>query len=59
MLMIRLTNSRYLHSRINNHLVWVHGSHYMPKGNKKMYCFIDDLHLAQVRKKQQLKIYFI
>lgn len=45
---LRLTNSQYLHSRINHHLVWIHGSYYLPKANKKMYCFIDDLHLAQV-----------
>jgi hypothetical protein len=43
-----MTNSNYLHGRINNHLSWVHGLHHMPKGNKKMYCFIDDVHQAQM-----------
>ena len=44
----RLTNSTYLFNRINHHLSWLHGSFYMPKGNKKMYCFIDDIHQANV-----------
>lgn len=44
----RLTNRSYLYSRINHHLSWLHGSYYLPKGNKKMYCFIDDLHQAEI-----------
>ncbi|CAF0814108.1 unnamed protein product [Brachionus calyciflorus] len=44
----RLTNSSYLQRRINHHLSWVHGSYYVPKGNKRMYCFIDDIHQAEV-----------
>lgn len=44
----RLTNSTYLQGRINQHLSWIHGSHYVPKGNKRMYCFIDDIHQSQV-----------
>ena len=44
----RLTNSTYLYNRINHHLSWLHGSSYIPKGNKKMYCFIDDIHQAQI-----------
>jgi hypothetical protein len=45
----RLTDGKYIHSRINQHLSWKHGSLFIPKGNKRMYCFIDDLHLAKVR----------
>ncbi len=37
-----------MHTRINAHLNWQHGAHYVPKGNKKMYCFIDDLNQAQI-----------
>lgn len=44
----RLTNSAYLQKRINHHLSWVHSSYFVPKGNKRMYCFIDDLHQAEV-----------
>ena len=44
----RLTTSDYLQKRIGHHLTWSHGSHYLPKGNKRMYCFVDDLNQAQV-----------
>ena len=44
----RLTSSSYLFNRINQHLSWQHGSFHTPKGNKRMYCFIDDIHLANV-----------
>jgi hypothetical protein len=44
----RLTNSSYLYNRINRHLSWLHGSYYVPKGNKRMYCFIDDIHQTNV-----------
>jgi len=49
----RLTNSTYLYNRINSHLSWLHGSEYLPKGNKKMYCFIDDVHQAQTDAEQR------
>ena len=37
-----------MHGRINSHLSWIHGLHHLPKANKKMFCFIDDVHQAQV-----------
>ncbi len=40
--------SNYLHGRINHHLSWIHGSHYLPKGNKRMFCFIDDIHQSNI-----------
>jgi hypothetical protein len=48
LLLKRLTDGKYVHSRINQHLSWKHGSLYIPKGNKRTFCFIDDLHLAKV-----------
>jgi GTPase SAR1 family protein len=43
----RMTDSVYIHKRINKNLIWKHSSLYVPKGNKKLYCFIDDIHLAK------------
>ncbi len=43
----RMTDSAYIHKRINKNLIWKHSSLFVPKGNKKLYCFIDDIHLAK------------
>ncbi|CAF0810777.1 unnamed protein product, partial [Didymodactylos carnosus] len=43
-----VTDAALVYEKINEQLSWKHGSKYTTKGNRKMYCFIDDLHLAKV-----------
>lgn len=45
---IRFTNARLMFERLDERLEWKHGSTYVPKGNKRLMCFVDDLNLAQV-----------
>ena len=46
---IRFTSSRLLYDRLDEKLEWKHGKTFIPRGNKKLLCFIDDINLAQVR----------
>ena len=45
----RFTNARLLYERLSERLEWKHGHTYVPKGNKRLLFFVDDLNLAQVR----------
>ena len=49
LIVYRFTNARLLHNRLDEKIEWKHGCTYVPKGNKKLLCLIDDLNLAQVR----------
>ncbi|XP_071959570.1 uncharacterized protein [Antedon mediterranea] len=44
----RFTTSRVLWQRLEEKLEWKHGRTYVPKGNKKLMCLVDDLNLANV-----------
>ena len=44
----QFTTSRTLWRSINNCLEWKHGRTYIPKGNKKLICLVDDLNLSKV-----------
>ena len=44
----RFTNAYLLYERLNEILEWRHGHIYVPKGNKRLIFFVDDLNLAQV-----------
>eukprot|EP00057_Strongylocentrotus_purpuratus_P006394 XP_011660868.1 PREDICTED: dynein beta chain, flagellar outer arm [Strongylocentrotus purpuratus] len=44
----RFTTSRVLWQRLEERLEWRHGRTYVPKGNKKLMCLVDDLNLAYV-----------
>ena len=44
----RFTNGRLLYDRLDEKLEWKHGKTFVPKGNKKLLCFIDDINLGQV-----------
>ena len=44
----QFTSSRTLWRSINNCLEWKHGRTYIPKGNKKLICLVDDLNLSKV-----------
>ncbi|KAL3885754.1 hypothetical protein ACJMK2_025795 [Sinanodonta woodiana] len=46
----RFTNARLLYDRLDERLEWKHGRTYVPKGNKKLLCFVDDINLSQVDK---------
>ena len=37
-----------LYDRLDEKLEWKHGKTYVPKGNKKLLCLIDDINLSQV-----------
>jgi hypothetical protein len=45
----RFTTARLLYQRLDERLEWKHGRTYVPKGNKRLMCLVDDLNLAQVR----------
>ena len=47
--MLRFTNSRLLYDRLDEKLEWKHGKTFIPRGNKKLLCFVDDINLGQVR----------
>lgn len=42
------TTGESLWVQISEHLEWKSGRTYVPKGNKKLLCLIDDLHVAKV-----------
>lgn len=44
----QFTTSRTLWRSINSCLEWKHGRTYIPKGNKKLICLVDDLNLSKV-----------
>ncbi|XP_033103095.1 dynein heavy chain 9, axonemal-like [Anneissia japonica] len=44
----RFTTSRVLWQRLEEKLEWKHGRTYVPKGNKKLMCLVDDLNLASM-----------
>ncbi|XP_006816781.1 dynein beta chain, ciliary-like, partial [Saccoglossus kowalevskii] len=44
----RFTTAHLLWQRLEERLEWKHGRTYVPKGNKKLMCFVDDLNLAKV-----------
>lgn len=44
----QFTTSRTLWGQINGALEWKHGRTYVPKGNKKLVCLVDDLNLSKV-----------
>lgn len=46
--MIRFTTSRVLWQRLEERLEWRHGRTFVPRGNKKLMCLVDDLNLAYV-----------
>lgn len=47
----QFTSSRTLWRSINDCLEWKHGRTYVPKGNKKLICLVDDLNLSKVYNK--------
>ncbi|KAK2150976.1 hypothetical protein LSH36_380g01072 [Paralvinella palmiformis] len=47
---LRFTNASLLYDRLDELLEWKHGKTYVPKGNKRLLCFIDDVNLAQTDK---------
>jgi dynein heavy chain len=44
----QFTSSKSLWRNINNCLEWKHGRTYIPKGNKKLICLVDDLNHSKV-----------
>ncbi|XP_069115919.1 uncharacterized protein [Argopecten irradians] len=46
----RFTNARLLYDRLDGRLEWKHGRTYVPKGNKRLLCLVDDINLSQVDK---------
>ena len=44
----RFTNADLLYQRLDERLEWKHGRTYVPKGNKRLMCFLDDINLSQV-----------
>ncbi|XP_053409232.1 uncharacterized protein LOC123561373 isoform X4 [Mercenaria mercenaria] len=46
----RFTNSKLLYDRLDERLEWKHGRTYVPKGNKRLLCFVDDVNLSMVDK---------
>nr|XP_022320176.1 dynein beta chain, flagellar outer arm-like isoform X6 [Crassostrea virginica] len=44
----RFTNARLLYDRLDERLEWKHGQTYVPKGNKRLLCLVDDINLSQV-----------
>ncbi|XP_056010102.1 uncharacterized protein LOC125667097 [Ostrea edulis] len=49
----RFTNARLLYDRLDERLEWKHGQTYVPKGNKRLLCLVDDINLSQVDKSGQ------
>ena len=45
----RLSNASSLWAQLGGCLQWHWGRRYRPRGGKRLVCFIDDLHNAQVR----------
>jgi hypothetical protein len=45
---IRETDGLSVYEKIEEQLQWKHSSYFTTKGNRKMFCFIDDLNLAKV-----------
>ncbi|XP_064650622.1 uncharacterized protein LOC135502065 isoform X3 [Lineus longissimus] len=43
----RFTTARLLYQRLDERLEWKHGRTYVPKGNKRLMCLVDDLNLAK------------
>ena len=43
------TTAETIRNEIMGHLEWDWGHRYTPKGCKRLVCFLDDIHLAQVR----------
>ncbi|GFO25145.1 dynein beta chain, ciliary-like, partial [Plakobranchus ocellatus] len=43
----RFTNARLLFDRIDERLEWKHGKTFVPKGNKRLLCLVDDVNLSQ------------
>ena len=46
--LFRETDGLSVYEKIEEQLQWKHSSYYTTKGNRKMFCFIDDLNLAKV-----------
>ena len=46
------TNGLSVYERLEEQFQWKHSSFYTTKGNRKMFCFIDDLNLAQIDRYQ-------
>ncbi|KAH9514965.1 hypothetical protein Btru_021540, partial [Bulinus truncatus] len=46
----RFTNAQLLFNRIDERLEWKHGRTFVPRGNKRMLCLIDDINLSQTDK---------
>jgi hypothetical protein len=44
----KLTTSNTIQNRINSHVSWQYGYSYVPKGDKRMFCFIDDIHQSNI-----------
>ena len=44
------TTARVLHERLAERLEWKHARTFVPKGNKRLMCFVDDINIAQVMK---------
>ena len=44
----QFTDSKTLWNQINDCLEWKHGRTYVPKGNKRLVCLVDDLNLSKV-----------
>ncbi|CAH1797693.1 unnamed protein product [Owenia fusiformis] len=44
----RFTNAKLLCERLDERTEWKHGRTYVPKGNKRLMCLVDDLNLSQV-----------
>lgn len=44
----RFTSARLLYERLDERLEWKHGRTFVPKGNKRLLCFVDDVNLSQV-----------
>ena len=46
--MNRETDGLFVYEKIDEQIQWKHSSYYTTKGNRKMFCFIDDLQLAKI-----------
>ncbi|CAF4182451.1 unnamed protein product, partial [Rotaria sordida] len=44
----RETDGLTVYQKIEEQLQWKHSSYYTTKGNRKMFCFVDDLNLAKI-----------
>ena len=45
----KFTSAHTLWQKIFSQLEWKHAHTYVPKGNKKLICLVDDLNLSKVR----------